>query len=86
MTFVLVFVMVFFVVFVFVLLVVALYWDIFDGSGPASRAVEAARSDGRIENNGNNQKFNICKTDTRGKILVGNHSLGGGWSESSVEI
>ena len=51
------------VVVVFVLLFVALYWDIFDGSGPASRAVEAARSDGRIENNGNNQNFNICKND-----------------------
>ena len=49
--------MVLFVVFV------ALHWDIFDGSGPASRAVEAARSDGRIENKGNNQKFNICETD-----------------------
>ena len=51
------------VVVVFVLLVVALHWDIFDGSGPVSRPVEAARSDGRIENKGNNQKFNICKTD-----------------------
>ena len=69
MTFVLVFVMVLFVVFVFVLLVVALHWDIFDGSGLASRAVEAARSDGRIENNGNNQKFNICKTDAYGEIF-----------------
>ena len=61
--------MVLFVVFVFVLLVVAPHWDIFDGSGLASRAVEAARSDGRIENKGNNQKFNICKTDARGKIF-----------------